>query len=72
MYIADPTTPIPTAYRGVEFDHWLDTLLEYAIFLAQDNHPRAAYEIISLACEANIFYHSSDSLFLIHVSWFGK
>ncbi|KAI9724803.1 MAG: hypothetical protein M1812_000079 [Candelaria pacifica] len=62
--------PIPTDYRGIPFDSWLDIFLEYALRLSDHCDSEIAYDIITAAADASVFYHSQDSMFLIHVCWF--
>ncbi|KAI9838563.1 MAG: hypothetical protein M1819_004872 [Sarea resinae] len=62
--------PIPQDYRGIPFDVWLDIFLEYAICTAKINKVQDAYEILSAATDANVFYHSPESMFMIHTCWF--
>jgi hypothetical protein len=62
---------IPTSYRGIEFSDWLDTFLRYALCLAKRHDITAAYEVINAAYDANVFHHSKDASFLIHVCWAG-
>ncbi|KAL8842691.1 MAG: hypothetical protein Q9170_000466 [Blastenia crenularia] len=57
-------------FRGIPFPAWLDLLLEYAILLSHSKAFHKAYEILNVAKDANVFYSSSDSMFLIHVCWF--
>lgn len=40
--------------------------------LSHSGDAKKAYEVISSASEANVFYHCPDSLLLIHVCWFSK
>lgn len=61
---------IPTQYCEITFHAWLEIFLEYALTLAQGGSILSSYEIIAAAYHANVFYHSIDSLFLIHVCWF--
>ena len=63
---------MPNEFRGISFHVWLDIFLEYAIALAQSGDRRQAYDVVTSASNANVFYHSPDSMFLIHVSWFSK
>ena len=63
---------VPTQYCGINFRVWLELFLEYALTLAQGGSILSSYEIIAAAYHANVFYHSSDSLFLIHVCWFSE
>lgn len=56
----------------MKFDRWLDIFLEYALMLALSSDVQGGYEIISSALNVNVFCHSPDSIFLIHVCWFSK
>ena len=40
--------------------------------LAQSGNILSSYETIAAAFNANVFYHSPESLFLIHVCWFSE
>ena len=40
--------------------------------LAQSGNILSSYDVIDAAFHANVFYHSPESLFLIHVCWFSK
>lgn len=64
------TMLVPDEFCGIHFVAWLDVFLEYSLTLAKCNYMQAAYDIISSTLNANIFYHSPDSVFLIHVCWF--
>lgn len=61
---------IPCDYLGITFHAWLDTFLEYGLMLARDGEFDSAYEILSAAYDANVFFHSQDFMFYIHVCWF--
>lgn len=61
---------VPTDYCGIPFHVWLDIFLEYALTLAQGGNILPSYEIVAAAFNANVFYHSPESLFVIHVCWF--
>ena len=63
---------IPDDYRGISFHSWLDIFLQYALLLAQNGDVESSYGIVSTVSDANVFYHSPDSMFLIHVCWFSK
>ncbi|KAI9789279.1 MAG: transcription factor TFIIIC subunit tfc4 [Peltula sp. TS41687] len=60
---------IPTTYRNIGFGEWLDIFLRYALCLAKRGETKASYEIINAAYDAVVFYHSSDSVYLIYVCW---
>ena len=66
----DPT--IPTEYRGIPFEDWLDVFLEYALCLAKQGKRTRAYEFVQAAYDCNVWYHSHESCFLIHVAWIGE
>lgn len=40
--------------------------------LSHSGDAKKAYEVINSASEANVFYHCSESLLLIHVCWFSR
>ena len=63
---------VPDGFGGVFFKDWLEVFLEYGLSLAYDGKMNQAYQIVASATQANVFYHSPDSLFLIHVCWFSK
>ena len=63
---------IPDGFGGISFKDWLEVFLEYGLSLAYDGRKSQAYQIMVSATQANVFYHSPDSLFLIHVCWFSK
>ncbi|KAL8900715.1 MAG: hypothetical protein Q9192_000916 [Flavoplaca navasiana] len=55
-------------YRGIPLSSWLDLMLEYALLAAWLHNSVKAYEILKIADDANVFYCSPESMFLIHVS----
>ncbi|KAF6230208.1 hypothetical protein HO133_004547 [Letharia lupina] len=61
---------IPGDYCRIPFDCWLEIFLAYALTLAHGGNILSSYEIIAAAFHANVFYHSPESLFCIHVCWF--
>ena len=63
------TADVPEQYRGIAFSTWLDIFLEYAFYLAESASLALAYDIIVAARDANIFYHTPDSMLLIHICW---
>ena len=65
----DPTS-IPQEYRGIHFDTWLEVFLEFAVMQAQQGQVAEAYDTITAAWDANVFYHSTQSSLLIHICWF--
>ena len=64
--------PIPDEFCGVHFSDWLDVFLEYAILLAEDREKKDSYDICEAATFCAVWYHSKDSMFLIHVAWSGN
>jgi len=70
--IDDEEDPRWKEFYGLDFETWLDIFLEYAIFLAEDGETASAYETVISASRANVFFHSKDRMFLIHVTWFGE
>ena len=68
----DEDRQIPTSYRDISFAEWLDVFLKYALCLSRRGDTIGAYDIISAAYDANVFYHSSEFVFLIHVCWAGN
>ncbi|OAX83651.1 hypothetical protein ACJ72_01982 [Emergomyces africanus] len=65
----DPAT-IPNDYHSISFEHWLDIFLEYALVLAGQGQSEEAYDTISAAADASIWYHSKPSKFRIYTCWF--
>lgn len=63
---------LPGDYRGIIFSSWLDLILEYAVLLARSANSDKAYSVLKIANDANVFYCSLDSMFLVHVCWFGS
>ena len=66
----DDDSPIPNEYCGITFENWLDIFLEYALLLIKHGEVSSAYDIITAASSANVFYHSPDFSFRVHVCWF--
>ncbi|KAF4625560.1 hypothetical protein G7Y89_g12606 [Cudoniella acicularis] len=58
---------IPTGYRGIPFQTWLDIFLEYAICLAKNDRSQQAYDICEAAKDAIVFNHSKEHMFMIHM-----
>lgn len=65
----DEPTVVPNEFGGISFKDWLDVFLQYALMFAIDKNPEEAYKIMISATQANVFCHSPESLFLIHVCW---
>ncbi|KAL8687774.1 MAG: hypothetical protein Q9218_006150 [Villophora microphyllina] len=61
---------VPGDHRGIHFSSWLDLILEYAVLLARSANSEKAYSVLKIANDANVFYSSLDSMFLLHVCWF--
>ncbi|EEP81788.1 conserved hypothetical protein [Uncinocarpus reesii 1704] len=61
---------IPTDYHGIPFNDWLDLFLEYALVLAGQGHAQEAYDSLTAAADANVWYHSKSSSRQIYVCWF--
>ena len=59
---------VPTNYRDIAFDTWLDIFLEYALALAKQDEADEAYGILKAAADCNVFYHSKEFTFRIHVA----
>ena len=60
------------AFCGVQFTHWLDIFLEFALELARIGQIEESYGVIKSAKEANVFWQSPDFMFSIYVCWFSK
>lgn len=63
---------IPTHYRSIGFDHWLNIFLEYALVLAGQDEKDEAYEIITAASDCSIWFHSKPKMLHINVCWFSE
>ena len=63
---------VPEDYCGISFSTWLDIFLEYGMAFAQGGLSGSAYDIIGAALQANVFIHTPEYLFLIHVCWFSR
>ncbi|KAK2734615.1 transcription factor TFIIIC subunit tfc4 [Onygenales sp. PD_40] len=61
---------IPNEYHSISFDQWLDIFLEYALILAGQGQSEEAYDTLSAAADASIWYHSKPSTFQIYTCWF--
>lgn len=59
-------------YHHVPFDEWLDMFLELAILLAEDLNTKASYTTLDVVAGCNVWYHSKQSMFLVHVVWASK
>ncbi|KAI9873850.1 MAG: transcription factor TFIIIC subunit tfc4 [Pleopsidium flavum] len=67
---ASADSSVPQDYRGISFETWLDILLEYALCLARRGNIDGAYETITVATDANVFFHAHEFMYIIHVCWF--
>ena len=70
--VESQTATVPTTYCNVSFDEWLDILLEFAIFLAEDGKLQESYSAVRTAISCSVWFHSEASMFLIHTVWAGK
>lgn len=68
--VETPLQTIPDNYRHVLFSSWIDVFLELAFTYAHRGDAAASYATLTKAAEANVFYHSAQYLFRIHVCWF--
>jgi len=69
---ASVVSSVPKDYRGISFETWLDILLEYALCLALRGNIEGAYETVTVATDANVFFHAHEFMYMIHVCWFSK
>ena len=60
---------IPVTYAGVHFNDWLDVYLSYAVVLAERGNLTDAYAVAKSATACNVWYHSPDAMFAIHMTW---
>ncbi|KAI1942976.1 transcription factor TFIIIC subunit tfc4 [Ophidiomyces ophidiicola] len=63
---------IPTDYHGIAFDAWLDIFLEYSLVLAGQGSAEEAFDSLSAAAHANVWYYSKPSTRQIYVCWFSE
>jgi general transcription factor 3C polypeptide 3 (transcription factor C subunit 4) len=63
---------IPTEYRGISFDTWLDIFLEQALTLAKlgEDHRGHSYETITAVVDCTIWYHQPSSMLKTYVCYF--
>ena len=63
---------IPTEYRGISFDEWLDIFLEQALTLAKlgMSYRSHSYETITAVLDCTIWYHQPQSMLKTHVCYF--
>lgn len=69
-----PTTEsnVPTEYRGIPFDGWLDVFLEYALVSAKmgPDYKTQSYTTLNAAIDCVVWFHQSDSMVQIYVCYF--
>lgn len=63
---------VPTDYHGIAFDDWLDIFLQYALLVTDQDDQEEAYDTLSAAAGACVWYHSKRMMRLIHVCWFSQ
>jgi general transcription factor 3C polypeptide 3 (transcription factor C subunit 4) len=63
---------IPTEYRGISFDGWLDIFLEQALTLAKlgENYRGHSYETITAVFDCTIWYHQPQSMLKTYICYF--
>ena len=64
---------VPTHYREIHFDDWLDVFLEYALLLSKAPEPdaqRRCYSVIAATLDCAVWYHDPHALLQIYVSYF--
>jgi general transcription factor 3C polypeptide 3 (transcription factor C subunit 4) len=65
-------TVIPNDYYGISFDEWLDIFMEYAFVVARQGENEEAYDTLSAAADASVWYHSKPKLRQIHICVISK
>jgi len=63
---------LPTDFRGITFNEWLDVFLEYALFLARNGDRDESYQICEAIKDSTVFSRSREDMFLVHVVWCSK
>jgi len=58
-----------TKFRGLDFDTWLYIFMQYALCLAKHDNHLDAYDVCSVAKEANVFYLNKKKMFTIWTTW---
>lgn len=58
-----------TTFRGLDFDTWLYIFMQYALCLAKYDNYQDAYDVCSVAKEANVFYLDKRKVFTIWTTW---
>jgi general transcription factor 3C polypeptide 3 (transcription factor C subunit 4) len=63
---------IPTGYRGISFETWLDIFLEQALTLAKlgEDYRGYSYETITAVLDCTIWYHQPHSMLKTYVCYF--
>lgn len=56
-------------FRGLDFDTWLYVFMQYALCLAKYDNFQDAYDVCSVAKEANVFYLDKRKVFTIWTTW---
>ncbi|KAA8909852.1 hypothetical protein FN846DRAFT_888742 [Sphaerosporella brunnea] len=65
----DVIPPEATVFRGLDFDTWLYVFMQYALCLAKHDNYQDAYDVCSVAKEANVFYMDKRKIFTIWTTW---
>ncbi|KAI5808754.1 hypothetical protein DFH27DRAFT_589841 [Peziza echinospora] len=55
-------------FYGLDFDAWLYVFMQYAICLTKHEDPQDAYDVLSTAKEANVFFHDEKKKFIVHAT----
>ncbi|KAF8477123.1 hypothetical protein BDZ91DRAFT_787718 [Kalaharituber pfeilii] len=55
-------------FNGLDFDSWLYIFMQYAICLTKYEDPQDAYDVITAAKEANVFFHDEKRKFIVHAT----
>ncbi|KAJ8608958.1 hypothetical protein MRB53_039397 [Persea americana] len=58
---------VPTDWEGITFDSWRDVFCELGLCYAMDHDRQAAYEVLTAASDANVFYHDEAAMTHIQV-----
>ena len=59
-------------FYGLDFDAWLYVFMQYAICLTKHEDPQDAYDVLSTAKEANVFFHDEKKKFIVHATHLGN
>jgi general transcription factor 3C polypeptide 3 (transcription factor C subunit 4) len=62
---------IPTEYRGISFESWLDVFLEQALVLARlgADFREQCYETITAVLDCTVWYHQPESMLKTHICY---